>query len=90
MTEVSGEVKLQSLVDHTTQRLVTPQKDMLKECLVEYDPNKITIAFKWGCDGASGHSQYMQGFENSDNNDASLYLVSLVPLRRTVLLKTGN
>ncbi|KAG8232037.1 hypothetical protein J437_LFUL012061 [Ladona fulva] len=55
-----------------------------------YDQNKKTIAFKWGFDGASGHSQYMQRFENSDNDDESLYLVSLFPRRMTVLSKIGN
>ncbi|KAG8238133.1 hypothetical protein J437_LFUL012747 [Ladona fulva] len=49
--------------------MVTVEKEVLKERLEEYDPNKINIAFKWGCDGAWGHSQYMQGFENSDNDD---------------------
>ncbi|KAG8234406.1 hypothetical protein J437_LFUL012791 [Ladona fulva] len=59
----------------TTQRLVAAQKDVPKKRLEEYDPNKITIAFKWRCDWASGHSQNMQGFENSDNdtfNDNSI------------------
>lgn len=37
---------------------------------------------KWGCDGASGQSEYMQKFSQPavDISDSNLFMTSIVPL----------
>lgn len=72
ITEASGEVRLQSLVQHTIQRFATVQKDVFREYFEIYNPTKRKVIFKWGCDGASGQSRYMQGFEDINGDDGSL------------------
>lgn len=59
ITETSAEVRLQALLDHTSQRLVL----YLKQVLQTYDiSNELTLYCKWGCDGSSGHSNYKQRY----------------------------
>ncbi|EAT45104.1 AAEL003578-PA [Aedes aegypti] len=77
-----AEVPLQSLVDHTIQRLV----EFLNMNILPED--SIRVIFKWGCDGSSNHSRYKQQFfdEDSDGeiieyNDSHIFAISLVPVR---------
>lgn len=79
ITETSCTIKLQSLIDHTIERLAVIQEDVLKQTLTGNE--KIYIIFKWGCDGSSGHSQYKQKFTDDDSSDSDLFVVSVVPLQ---------
>ncbi|KAL4710844.1 hypothetical protein ACJJTC_016128 [Scirpophaga incertulas] len=86
VTDISAKVKLQPLLDHTASRLC---KDVLKEVFLRsdiQDPN-YTLIYKWGCDGSSGHSLYKQPFENPENTDEYMFIISMVPLR---LIETGT
>lgn len=90
ITEISGEISLQSLLDHTIKRLVISQLEVLKSRIEEFDPSLVNIIFKWGCDGASSQSRYKQGFEDRENDDSNLFIISLVPLRISATSKRGN
>lgn len=81
ITETSAEILLQSLVDHTVTRLSITQNDILRQN-IENLSDGLTIIFKWGCDGSSGHSAYKQQFleDNSQNSDSNLFVVCMVPL----------
>ena len=81
-TEISAEVPLQSILDHTALRILTLQEDVIKTLSPEIVRNQKLI-IKWGCDGSSGQSEYKQKFLNSESSDASIFLTSLVPLQLT-------
>lgn len=76
-------MNLQSLVNHTARRIVETQKDIfiLNRGLLS---NELTLMYKWGCDGSSGHSTYKQGFNtegDQPHTDFSLFSVCIVPLQ---------
>ena len=78
VTEVSAEIVLQSLLDHTASRICQAQEGVLNM----NKSNQLTLISKWGCDGSSDHSRYKQAFsEDSSLNDEHLFAVSLVPLQ---------
>lgn len=83
VTETAAKVSLQDLLDHTSTRLLeTKTEDDIKE-LEEED---LILHTKWGCDGASGQSEYMQTFSQSamDISDSNLFMTSIVPLNMTL------
>lgn len=86
--DISAEVKLQALVDHTITRLAIVQQEVLIQKLQDLSDG-LKIIFKWGCDGSSGHSNYKQVFsvqgelESAGVTDSSLFAVCIVPLQMT-------
>jgi len=81
ITETSASVLLQSLLDHTAERIC----DMICFNYNEKESDAIFI-FKWGCDGSSGRSEYNQKFQAESASDSYLFLISAVPLK----LQTTN
>lgn len=79
VTEVSAEVKLQDLMDHTAKRLI----QSLTEEETVLLPDRLTLINKWGCDGSSGQSAYKQTILTNDTTitDANMFMASVVPLR---------
>lgn len=73
VSEVSAKIQLQALLNHTTYRILKTIPNLTSK--------KVNLVCKWGCDGSSGQSQYKQKFENALNDDSSIFLCSLVPLR---------
>lgn len=84
VADTFAEVTLQSLVDHTSIRIIESKKDTFSN-LTE---NTITAIYKWGCDGNSGNSAYRQKFSVSDFNriDENIFAICIVPLQ----MKMGN
>jgi hypothetical protein len=86
ISENVGEIKLQSLLDYTIQRILIVQSDVIKT-LPYKQLNKLFLISKWGFDGSSGLSQYKQKFDdqrnlNNDNgSNASIFLTSFVPIQ---------
>lgn len=83
ITDISAEVNLQELVNHTARRIIQVQSDVIKQFLSEIS-NRVTLLYKWGCDGSASQSTYKQTFseETSESkSDANLFAVCLVPLR---------
>lgn len=52
-TEISAEVPLQSILDHTALRILTLQEEVIQSLSPEIVRNQKLI-IKWGCDGSSG------------------------------------
>lgn len=79
VTETSADIKLQGLLDHTSERLLLSRRDFLKSL----NTQRITaeLICKWGCDGSSGQSEYKQSFSDDSASDAHIFLTSFVPLR---------
>lgn len=81
VTETKGEIKLQSLLDHTFRRLAIVQADVLSRVVTE-GVTTLDMTYKWGFDGSSNHSIYKQKFyESCDSVDSDLFLTSVVPLK---------
>lgn len=85
VTETSVKVSLNSLLDHTAQRIVQLQKEV-----VTHHMNVKSLTFceavlivSYGCDGSSGHSNYKQKFtcNKDDPDDSNLFATTIVPLR---------
>lgn len=77
VTEKSASVKLQSLLDHTANRILESQSI---DHLQAYAEKEMLLISKWGMDGSSGHSQYKQNFTDNTATDSSLFSISMVPL----------
>ncbi|GAB0091396.1 uncharacterized protein DMENIID0001_062370 [Sergentomyia squamirostris] len=80
VSEREAEVKLQSLLDHTSQRLCMELKEVIVEHCTEEEQANMELISKWGSDGTS-QEKYNQKFEDSTIEDDKLYVTSLVPIR---------
>lgn len=63
ITDISAEVPLQNLVDHTVSRIAENQKELIVSL---NDPIDLQITYKWGADGSGSQKNYKQKFENED------------------------
>lgn len=78
ITEISAEVQLQQLLNHTAQRILALENKALHEGpLLE----ELELLTKWGFDGSSDHSNYKQKFEDHDADDSAIFITSMVPLQ---------
>lgn len=83
VTDMSAEVPLQSLLDHTTRRILESQKDVLLSTF-ETVPDTTTLEiplkfiYKWGSDGSGNQSRYKQKCVGDDSN---ILTTSIVPLQ---------
>ena len=86
ITPISAEVQLQSLLDHTAERLL---QSITGNELKKYGNTKVILFCKWGCDGSSGQKQYKQVVcENISDSD--MFMVSFVPLRLKKILEDST
>lgn len=74
ITETSARIKLQALLDLTANRL-------LKDIKIKDEYTKLTLESKWGFDGSSNQSNYKQSFSAQYDDDSSIFMASLVPIR---------
>ncbi|KAK4878140.1 hypothetical protein RN001_010646 [Aquatica leii] len=79
ITDMSAEVRLQILVDHTVRRLIEAHKDVVNHIIAT--SQDFSIIYKWGCDGSANHSTYKQQLTSQ-----YLFAVCIVPLQ----LKAGK
>ena len=78
ITEISAEIKLQQLLNHTIERiLLSPDVKNIENLQIL----NLELVTKWGFDGTSGRANYKQVFKNSDGDDSSVSITSLVPLK---------
>lgn len=80
ITESSSEVELQQLLNHTAQRILQTQEEVIAT-LTDKELQNLKFFCKWGCDGSSGQSEYKQTFEGESISDASIFFTSVVPLQ---------
>lgn len=78
VTETRAEIKVQAVLDKTTERLILAQEEVVSSLL---PCSSFTLISKWGCDGSSGHSTYKQKFTNTDDSDEYLFVFSFVPIQ---------
>ena len=58
VSELSAEVDLQSLLDHTANRILESQRESDTLPTGVLQNSDVVLIGKWGFDGSSGHSQY--------------------------------
>jgi len=77
--ETSARVPLQDLLDHTCKRIIQSDETLQPH----HEDHQFSLHTKWGCDGASGQSRYMQSFTISEEgvSDKHLFQTSVVPLK---------
>lgn len=80
ISDVSVKIPLQSLLNHTAQRLIQTCDASLFENI---NRKGLKMISKWGMDGASGQGAYKQIFKDDcgDCSDNSVFMISIVPLR---------
>lgn len=78
VTETRAEIKLQAILNKTTERLIEAQSEDIRSVLPR---TSYTLISKWGCDGRSEHSTYKQRFENKTATDEFLFVYSFFHLR---------
>lgn len=79
IADTYAEVNLQALLNHTATRIC---KNILGEVLKMSNKTKnYSLIYKWGCDGSSGHSLYKQKFDNIEDTDEHMFIISIVPIR---------
>ena len=79
-----AEVALQDLVDHTVQRIVKQQEEVVREAAAGSEEVTLRMEFKWGFDSSSGHSKYNQSVTSNPDEDDQIMLTSLAPIRMTL------
>lgn len=88
ITDTCAEVNLQSLMDHTVQRLMLYLEDVI-EVLSDEEKQRMMLISKWGSDG-SQQSKFKQKFENDSGSDANIFQSSFVPLQLVSMPETAN
>lgn len=78
VSEKSCEIPLQSLLQHTTSRLLEALQLPLSS---NEEENKFILMCKYGFDGSSGQSTYKQAWSEDNLNDQSLFTTSIAPLQ---------
>ena len=87
ITEVKATVRLQDLVEHTTQRILKIMGDKTDNSLRTSRPRRkrrsCSLVFSYGFDGASGQRNFKQSYEDrayANRSDSSLFAATLNPL----------
>lgn len=77
VTDSSARITLQALLDITVTRILQSLSDY-----ADVQNKQLKLISKWGFDGASNQSLYKQKMEG-EQDDASIFMTSLVPLKLT-------
>lgn len=83
ITEREAVVPLQSLLQHTFDRIVQLQDEVFSQYCNKIGTNILDCVFEgvWGFDGSSGQALYKQAFEDQGENESSIFATTFVPLR---------
>lgn len=86
ISETAAEVPLQSLLNHTVQRIVNLQEEVIHQSMSSTDLTEVDVVLtcSWGFDGNTSHSVYKQRYQNEQAeavNDENLFVTTLIPLR---------
>lgn len=76
VTDASARITLQAILDITVKRI-------LQNITGDVQNKHLKLVSKWGFDGASSQSRYKQKMEQNEQDDSSIFMTSLVPLKLT-------
>lgn len=84
ITENGAEIKLQSLLDHTTSQII---KSLPDQDFFDIDTEELILHGKWGMDGASNQQTFKQKWSTNNDSDSmkvmsdsTVFVVCYVPL----------
>ena len=80
VSESCAQIELQTLLDHTTSKIIQLQADVIDTLNPEI-LQKLVLYCKWGCDGSSSQTVYKQKLTETGKSDESIFYTSLVPLQ---------
>lgn len=83
VTEKGAKVTMQSLLNHTAERILKIKSAIGDLDDYEGGPLNLTMLSKYGFDGATGQAIYKQKFVEEDMDDSSIIMSCMVPLRIT-------
>lgn len=83
-SESKAKVQLQSLLDHTVDRILLLKQDNIAE-MTDVELEHMNFFCKWGFDGTSDQSIYKMKFNDPNISDSSLLFTSLVPRQLTAV-----
>jgi len=80
ISETVAKVSLQDLLNHTAERILTLQNDVLEKMENVTD---CTLIISYGFDGSTGQSSYKQKFDSDEPDflDQSLFVSTVIPIR---------
>jgi len=58
--DMSTEIKVKSLLDHTTHRIIQLHEEVIDAYMEDVDSDVLTFVYKWGIDGISNQFIYKQ------------------------------
>lgn len=85
INEISASLPLQAVLDHTANRLLLIQEEVINHLASRKKTNDLTVKLhaKWGMDGTSNQARYNKKYEESTQrgtSDENLFATSIVPL----------
>lgn len=88
ISEKKADVSLQSLLEHTAQRLIKLQHEVIIQNMqnTNVSVTEAVLICSWGFDGSSGYSACKQSYaftNGNPNEDENLFVTSMIPLRLT-------
>ncbi|KAH9632217.1 hypothetical protein HF086_008894 [Spodoptera exigua] len=90
VTELTATCDLQSLVDHSIERLCLSQKEVLGSMEdLHSGVKELSLLIKWGCDGAQQKS-YKQKICSENKFDENLFSISMVPIQLRLNVEENN
>ena len=85
VSELTAEVSLQELLEHTAVRLVELQEEVIQQqhSNAGVTSSTATLICTWGFDGSSSQSNYKQRFVDEEENadDSSMFATTIVPMQ---------
>lgn len=80
ISESCAQVSMQNILDHTAERIMELQKEVLAEI---DDISHCTLITSYGFDGSTGQSIYKQQFHSDEpaSLDLSLFVTTIIPLQ---------
>lgn len=87
ISEKVAKVTLQSLLNHTTERIVKLQSEVIIQYMESTNLSVLEslMMFSWGFDGCTGVSNYNQSYtstvDNAPQSDGNLFVTTVIPLR---------
>ncbi|KAE8739560.1 hypothetical protein FOCC_FOCC014943 [Frankliniella occidentalis] len=80
-------IPVQALFDLTATRIVKTHSEVFES---SPEDKSVTMLWKWGFDGSSGHVEYSQVSSTPDLEEKNIILVGAVPLQIYTKTNTGN
>ena len=87
--ETCSEIELQSLLNHTSSRILELQNEVIDQLDSDIRKN-LLLKLKWGFDESSGQEEYKQNFTDRNSYDSSVFWLPLFLCNSLVSIRKQN